>query len=293
MNIYQKLIEVRKIVPYLQKENTGAQYKYVSSSQVLATLKAKMDELGLLLIPAVTGHNLHVSTVETQNDAGVVIKKTSTYFTELDMTMTWVNAEKPDETIVCPWYGQGVDIAGEKGVGKAMTYAEKYFMLKTFNIATDKDDPDAFQNKHSDDKPQKNSQPAAKPAQPQQPTKLAEAPKAQQQAEPPKTEPSTPIDGPQLPTNIIRQLHAIRGKFGIDETEFKSRLSKFPLVGFEVVSLHDLAKMPKDKLSHVIAVLAEASIKQGKTETAAGAEGVAPEVTAEPMFEGDTGQIGA
>jgi hypothetical protein len=46
-----------------------------------------------------------------------------------------------------PFYAQGVDIAGEKGVGKALTYGEKYFLLKTFNIATDKDDPDAFQEK--------------------------------------------------------------------------------------------------------------------------------------------------
>ena len=32
-----------------------------------------------------------------------------------------------------------VDIAGEKGVGKALTYGKKYFLLKFFNIATDKD----------------------------------------------------------------------------------------------------------------------------------------------------------
>jgi len=28
MNIYQKLLEVRKTVPYLQKTASGAQYKY-------------------------------------------------------------------------------------------------------------------------------------------------------------------------------------------------------------------------------------------------------------------------
>jgi hypothetical protein len=32
-----------------------------------------------------------------------------------------------------------------------MTYAEKYFMLKFFNIATDKDDPDSFQKKMTDE----------------------------------------------------------------------------------------------------------------------------------------------
>ncbi|MNP04955.1 ERF superfamily protein [compost metagenome] len=50
--------------------------------------------------------------------------------------------------IECPWYSQGVDIAGEKGVGKALTYGEKYFILKFFNIPTDKDDPDTFQKKY-------------------------------------------------------------------------------------------------------------------------------------------------
>ena len=148
MNIYQKLIEVRKTVPYLQKADTGAQYQYTGSSRVLAAVVDKMNELGLLLIPSVTGHTLSESPIEFKNESGNVTKRTTTYFTELEMTMTWVNAEKPDEQIVSTWYGQGVDIAGEKGVGKALTYAEKYFMLKFFNIATDKDDPDAFQAKH-------------------------------------------------------------------------------------------------------------------------------------------------
>lgn len=148
MNIYQKLIEVRKEVPYIQKADQGAQYSYTGSSRVLASLKKKMDELGLLLVPAITKPTLHESPIEYKDNNGNVTKRTTTYFTELEMTMTWVNAEKPDEQITVPWYGQGVDIAGEKGVGKALTYAEKYFMLKFFNIATDKDDPDSFQQKH-------------------------------------------------------------------------------------------------------------------------------------------------
>ncbi|MHB8172124.1 MAG: ERF family protein [Thermincolia bacterium] len=154
MNLHQKLIEVRKVVPYLQKENAGSQYKYVSSSQVLANVRAKMDELNILLVPKVTGHNVLTETIEFVEiyNGKEKPKKTTTYFTELDMIFTWVNADKPDETIECPWYGQGVDIAGEKGVGKAMTYAEKYFILKFLNIATDKDDPDSFQKRHDDDK---------------------------------------------------------------------------------------------------------------------------------------------
>ena len=146
MNLYQKLIEVRKAVPYLQKEAEGQQYKYVGSSQVLASVRAKMDELGLLLTVKVLGHNVNGETVENEDKYGKK-KKTTTYFTELDLEFTWINAEKPEEILSLPFYGQGVDIAGEKGVGKALTYAEKYFLLKQFTIATDKDDPDAFQQK--------------------------------------------------------------------------------------------------------------------------------------------------
>ena len=147
MNIYQKLVEVRKAVPYLQKDNKGFQFQYVSSSQTLGTLKEKMDEMGLLLIPSVTR-----KTVLDHNTK----KGEHEYFTELEMRFTWVNAEKPEETVVCDWYGQGLD-SGEKGVGKAMTYSEKYFLLKFFNIATDKDDPDAFQEKMNGPDKQKQS----------------------------------------------------------------------------------------------------------------------------------------
>jgi hypothetical protein len=161
MNIYQKLIEVRKTVPYIQKADIGGQYQYTGSSRVLAAVTEKMNELGLLLIPSVTGHTLNESPIEFKDANGNVTKRTTTYFTELEMTMTWVNADKPDEQIVSSWYGQGVDIAGEKGVGKALTYAEKYFMLKFFNIATDKDDPDAFQDKHGLKEPEPDIPPAS------------------------------------------------------------------------------------------------------------------------------------
>lgn len=164
LNLYQKLIEIRKVVSYLKKDTEGSQYLYNPSSQVLMSVKDKMDEVGLLLIPAITDKRVNQSAIEYYDKDGRPTKRTITYFTELDMTMTWVNAENPEDKIVIPWYAQGVDIAGEKGVGKALTYAEKFFILKQFNIATNKDDPDSFQNKDETEKPNNN-----------QPTKLSEA----------------------------------------------------------------------------------------------------------------------
>ncbi|MFE5098233.1 ERF family protein, partial [Streptomyces sp. NPDC056638] len=128
---------------------------YTSSSQVVAAIREKMDELGLLLIPRIIDKNVRTETVEFKDKNGNVNKKTTTYFTELTMEFKWINAENPEETMVVPFYAQGVDRAGEKGVGKALTYAEKYFFLKQFNIATDNDDPDAFQQKVEESKPTK------------------------------------------------------------------------------------------------------------------------------------------
>lgn len=152
MNIYEKLVQVRKAVPYLQKDSQmtqGQSYKYNSSSQVIGAVRKEMDELGLLLITKIVDKRVHMDTVEFEETKSGVTKpkRTTTYFTELDLMMVWVNAEKPEEQIEVPWYGQGIDTAGEKGVGKALTYAEKTFLLKEFNIATDQMDVDAFQDK--------------------------------------------------------------------------------------------------------------------------------------------------
>lgn len=149
LNLHQRLVAVRRSVPYLKKDNKGFQFQYVSSSQTLGNLRSAMDEFNLLLVPAV----LEVKTSQK------ITKKGETHFTftELFMQFTWINADNPEETLVVPFYGQGVDDA-EKGVGKALTYAEKYFLLKFFNIPTDKDDPDSFQKRNAPTKQQQKPQ---------------------------------------------------------------------------------------------------------------------------------------
>jgi len=146
MNVYQRLAEVRKTVSYLKKENRSNQYDYVGSSDVLGTLHQTINDNGLLLIPSIKGHNVTLTT-KTVHNQKYGDKERTTYFTEVDTNMRWQNIDDPNDFLDCSWYSQGVDIEGEKGVGKALTYGEKYFMLKFFNIATDKDDPDSFQQK--------------------------------------------------------------------------------------------------------------------------------------------------
>lgn len=144
LNIYQKLVKIRKKVEFLKKEQ-GKQYNYVSSSKVLISIRDYLNEYGLLLIPECIDSEIIQHSKEKQDK--III----TYFVKAKMRMTWVNIENPEEKIVVLWEGHGVDIAGEKGIGKAYTYAEKYFILKQFNIPTDKLDPDVIQNQIKND----------------------------------------------------------------------------------------------------------------------------------------------
>lgn len=143
--LLRKLVEVRKAVPYLQKSQNGFQYKYVGSSDVLAAVREKLDEMGLVLFPKIVSREV-TQSVATNTDKHGNTKNSITYFTELFFEFTWFDSES-GESYVVPFYSQGVDTNGEKGVGKCLTYGEKYFMLKSFNIPTDNDDPDAFQKK--------------------------------------------------------------------------------------------------------------------------------------------------
>ena len=152
-NVYQRLAEVRKSISYLKKEKSGNQFKYVGSSDVLGALHSAINDAGLLLIPSITNHKLNerVELIGSEDNQ----KERATYFTELEMNMRWQNIDDKNDFVDSAWYAQGVDIAGEKGVGKALTYGEKYFLLKFFNIATDKDDPDSFQRKQESIQPPK------------------------------------------------------------------------------------------------------------------------------------------
>ena len=72
------------------------------------------------------------------------------------MRFTWIDCEtgEKDENL----FGANGQNEWEKGLGSALTYAERYFLLKYFHIATDEDDID-----NDDRKPKE-------PQQPKQPT---------------------------------------------------------------------------------------------------------------------------
>lgn len=151
MNIQQKLVEVRKSIHGFNRDTKGFGFDYVSGSQILRAIKGKMDELGVLLIPRVDYDTLHWEKHEYTTKKG---EKKLDFIITMKMKYTWVNAEDPQDKIEIDWVciGQQTDDIA-KAVGTAMTYNERYFLLKFLGLPTDEDDADfnkeAYYNKNN------------------------------------------------------------------------------------------------------------------------------------------------
>jgi len=129
LNLYQKLILVRKEVEYMQKDSDGYKFRYASDTAIIGAIRPKMDELGIFL-------DQEMVSVE------VVGAKTI----KVDFLYRWINAENPTEIIERKQTMFDHE-ASEQGLGKAMTYGMRYFLYKSFLVATADDDPDAHQSK--------------------------------------------------------------------------------------------------------------------------------------------------
>lgn len=146
LNIHQKLVEVKKSITGFSKGSKAGSgnytgYEYVSGSQVLRAIKGKMDELGVLLIPEVDYETMKWEKHNYKTKNG---NEKTDFIITMKMNYTWVNAEDPQDKITIPWVciGQQTDDIA-KAVGTAMTYNERYFLLKFLGLPTDEDDADA------------------------------------------------------------------------------------------------------------------------------------------------------
>jgi hypothetical protein len=133
-NIYQKLLFIQQKVVGLGKDGKSFGYQYVTGSKALEHIKPLMNELGLILKQEVTGFTNERQDYTTKNGAK------SEILTKVDMKFTWVDCEtgEKDEN----YWGANGQNDWEKGFGSALTYGERYFLLKYFHIATDEDDID-------------------------------------------------------------------------------------------------------------------------------------------------------
>jgi len=135
LNLYQKLHRVQSQVIGLGKDTQGNNFKYVSGTKVIDAIKPIMNEIGLLLkteVLSIDNQRNDYATKSNPNKSEILSK--------VMMKFTWIDIETGEKD-ECLWGANGQN-DWDKGVGSAMTYAERYFLLKYFHIATDEDDID-------------------------------------------------------------------------------------------------------------------------------------------------------
>jgi hypothetical protein len=153
LNIYQKLHKIQTHVMGLGKDKAATSYRYVTGDKVLEYVKPLMNELGLILKQEIISidneRQDYYTSLEKNNETKQWSgKPKSEINSKVMMRFTWVDIEtgEKDENL----FGANGQNDWDKGVGSALTYGERYFLLKFFHIATDEDDIDNPDRKKED-----------------------------------------------------------------------------------------------------------------------------------------------
>lgn len=140
LNIFHRMsaitAELRTVAKNLNVETGGGKgYKAVSERDVLDAVKPLEEKHGVFSYPF-SRELIETATYDIETKYGT---KTN-FFSRIKTTYRFVNVDKPDEFIDTYTFSVGFD-SQDKGDGKAMTYGDKYALMKAYKISTG-EDPD-------------------------------------------------------------------------------------------------------------------------------------------------------
>lgn len=150
MKLLEKLLKIQKSIDGIAKSEKGFNYSYAGQEQVLNTIRPLMNAHGLLLVQEVI--EVENTRIDYTTGKGDYIKEKSEILTSAKQLFTWLDVDS-DERLEVRFHANGMN-DWEKGLGSALTYAERYFLLKFFHIPTPNDDPDARQTPQQQAPPQ-------------------------------------------------------------------------------------------------------------------------------------------
>ena len=144
LNIYEKLSLITEEIGVVEKGlkvqvNKTSSYKAVSERDVLDAVKPIEKKYRVYSYPA-KREVIDRDTLVKESEYNGNITRTNTLFMRIETTYRFVNLDNPSEYIETTVYGDGLD-TGDKAPGKAMTYADKYALMKAYKLSTG-DDPD-------------------------------------------------------------------------------------------------------------------------------------------------------
>lgn len=147
----QKLFEIKDEVSIMQKNQEGHGYTFVDEESILLKINAKMKELKIRLIPNFVPGTMKLDIVNYKNSKG---QEKTDVLVNAEMKFVWEDLET-NEKESNNWIMIGQQADGSQAMGSGLTYANRYFLLKYFNIATSQDDPDAIRSKIAKEEEQK------------------------------------------------------------------------------------------------------------------------------------------
>lgn len=144
MNIYEKMSLITEEMGIVEKNlkvqvNQTNSYKAVSERDILDNVKPLEKKYRVYSYPT-ERKVIENDTLVKETEYNGKITRTNTLYMRLEIIYRFVNIDKPEEFIDIKTYGDGLD-TGDKAPGKAMTYGDKYALMKAYKISTG-DDPD-------------------------------------------------------------------------------------------------------------------------------------------------------
>lgn len=139
-NIYQKINAVMKEVAYVQKDAEVQGYKAVTHDMLTAVIRPQLLKHGIV----VRVEQLR-SELLTRRNAKEGEKM---HLYSGDYAVHFVNIDRPDDCVSITVNAHAND-NGDKAPGKAMSYAVKYAMLKTFTLETGESDEARFSDPYT------------------------------------------------------------------------------------------------------------------------------------------------
>ena len=144
LNIYQRMSaitsELQTVAKNLNVETgKGKGYKAVSERDVIDAVKPLEAKHGVYSYPS-SRRVLESAALESESEWNGKVTKKTTFFERIETVYRFVNTDDPTDFIETTTFAEGID-SQDKGSGKAMTYADKYALMKAYKISTG-DDPD-------------------------------------------------------------------------------------------------------------------------------------------------------
>lgn len=139
MNIFEKMLNITNEIANVNKNLTVGEgkssYKAVGEADILKAVKELEFKYRVYSYPA-NREVIESIMYTTTNNYG----EKNNIFSRIKTTYRFVNIDKPDEYIETITFAEGIDTQDE-GSGKAMTYSDKYALMKSYKIITG-EDPD-------------------------------------------------------------------------------------------------------------------------------------------------------